>query len=114
MVPLLGAPATAAAPAAAAPAAAATDSPPAGQRVRLLSWNVNGLRAALKRLNVTISQFLEGLGAGGCWSPIHWVLPAPAAWPRRAVPQLLKLTAPVPLAAGGRHHLPSRNQAAAV
>lgn len=66
MVPLLGAPATAAAP------AAATDSPPAGQHVRLLSWNVNGLRAALKRLNVTISQFLEGLGAGGCWSPIPW------------------------------------------
>ncbi|KAI7840910.1 hypothetical protein COHA_005342 [Chlorella ohadii] len=47
-------------PAAAQPAAAASS---AGQHVRLLSWNVNGLRAALKRLNVTISQFLEGLGA---------------------------------------------------
>ncbi len=56
-------------PAAAQPAAAASS---AGQHVRLLSWNVNGLRAALKRLNVTISQFLEGLGAGGCCPPGGW------------------------------------------
>ena len=59
----------AAQPAAAQPAAAAS---PADQHVRLLSWNVNGLRAVLKRLNVTIYQFLEGLGAGGCCPPGGW------------------------------------------
>jgi exonuclease III len=33
-------------------------------RVRLLSFNVNGLRACLKRLGVTLSQLLDILGAG--------------------------------------------------
>lgn len=34
------------------------------QRIRVLSFNVNGLRAVLVRLRVTLLQFLNGLGAG--------------------------------------------------
>jgi exonuclease III len=40
----------------------------AAQRIRLLSFNVNGLRALLsQRLKLTMKQFLESLNAGG-WS----------------------------------------------
>mgnify|MGYP001810226545 CR=1 FL=1 len=53
-------------------------SPPgSAQRLRVLSFNVNGLRACLKRLHVSISQLLGLLNAGGMLSctlggPVDW------------------------------------------
>ena len=38
--------------------------PGSSGRVRVLSFNVNGLRACLKRLNLTITGLLNQLGAG--------------------------------------------------
>lgn len=45
------------------PAAAA--SPPEMVTLRVLSFNVNGLRAILKRRNCTLKKLLDELGAGG-------------------------------------------------
>lgn len=116
--PLGGGGASMSAAGAAAAAAAADNSLQAGQHVRLLSWNVNGLRAALKRLNVTISHFLEGLGAGGrVRAHLRSFLHANSALPcrRPSINQPPTHRLPLsPAAPGGRHHLFPGDQAAAV
>ena len=38
--------------------------PTDSKRIRVLTWNVNGLRACLRRLNTTLSELLESLHAG--------------------------------------------------
>ncbi len=38
--------------------------PTDSKRIRVLTWNVNGLRACLRRLNTTLSELLDSLHAG--------------------------------------------------